>query len=66
MNDQWADEEFTKSSLSGVTKNLCVEVAIRKDKVAVRNSTQKTNLVEFTPEEWEVFVTGVKLNEFDL
>ncbi|MBS1301538.1 DUF397 domain-containing protein [Loktanella sp. SALINAS62] len=66
MQDKWNDEDFFKSSLSGVTKNLCVEVAIKGDAVAVRNSTAPDLKVEFTADEWEAFVGGVKKNEFDL
>jgi len=65
MHHQWTDEEFKKSSFSGVTKNLCVEVAIRHEKVAVRNSRARDAVVEFTPDEWRAFIAGVKQDEFN-
>lgn len=66
MHDKWKDEDFFKSSLSGVTKNLCVEVAMKGSVVAVRNSKSPDHMVEFTADEWQAFVGGVKKNEFDL
>ena len=60
-------DDFKKSSLSGVTKNLCVEVAIRKKEIAVRDSKAPgAGTLSFTPDEWDAFVKGVKAGEFDI
>jgi len=57
---------FRKSSFSGVTRNLCVEVATLSDGVLVRNSTQPDSILKFTLDEWQAFLSGVKKNEFDV
>ena len=57
--------EFLKSSFSG--PNGCVEVAIRDDGVAVRDSRNRDGAVlEFSSADWKAFVLGVKAGEFDL
>lgn len=54
------------SSFSG-GNDQCVEVAARDGHVAVRNSKRREgSRVEFTPEEWDAFIRGVKAGEFDL
>ena len=68
---QFEDHEFVKSSESEqrmpLRSRLCVEVAIRKDVIGVRNSNDPDKkTVIFTPEEWDAFVAGVKNNEFDI
>ncbi len=60
------DSDFRKSSWSKNNPKTCVEVAIKKQGVAVRNSTdprQKT--VFFTRKEWSAFIKGAKQGEFD-
>jgi predicted secreted Zn-dependent protease len=44
----------------------CVEVAADRDVVLIRNSRQPSGpLVEYTPEEWHEFVSGIKNGDFD-
>ena len=63
----FSELNFRRSSLSGVTKTLCVEVAIDRDEVAVRDSKHPSEpMLRFSREEWSAFVAGVKAGEFDL
>lgn len=64
MTDTTSDE-FFKSSFSQRSAR-CVEVSIRRDKVVVRNSRDTDPRIEFTIDEWNAFVAGVKANEFDI
>ncbi len=61
------DKEFSKASFSQYVWNKCVQVAIRKDVIGLRDSkdSQKTTLT-FTPDEWDAFIKGVKAGEFDI
>jgi|Tabmets5t2r1_1033131.scaffolds.fasta_scaffold04857_1 hypothetical protein len=57
--------EFRKSTFSG--PNGCVEVAIDKDGVAVRDAKHRDDAVlEFSHMEWAAFLRGVAAGEFDL
>jgi hypothetical protein len=58
--------EWVKSSLSFANGN-CVEVKpLPGGTVAVRNSrNQRGPLLEYTRDEWEAFIGGVKNGEFD-
>ncbi len=55
---------FVKSSFSGTRR--CVGVAIEKEKVVVTNTKTKHSIVEFTFDEWEAFLKGVKNDEFEI
>ena len=56
---------FFKSSFS--QSNGCVEVAIRDDGVAVRDSKHRNGAVlEFSHSEWEAFLRGVAAGQFKL
>jgi hypothetical protein len=57
---------WRKASFSAANDN-CVEVATTPDGgTAVRNSKHPTGpQVNFTRSEWEAFVAGVKVGEFD-
>ncbi|MBU4480405.1 DUF397 domain-containing protein [Patescibacteria group bacterium] len=59
------DSDFVISGWCG-KRPKCVQVAIKSEGVAVRNSndTNKITLF-FSHEEWSVFVKGVKGNEFN-
>lgn len=60
--------EFRTSNASMYNNSdpRCVEVATNvPGKVAVRNS-ESGQTVEFTANEWNDFLTGAKLGEFDL
>jgi hypothetical protein len=57
--------EFFKSSFSG--SNGCVEVAIRDDGVAVRDSRNRDGAVlQFSHRDWVAFLRGVEAGEFEL
>jgi hypothetical protein len=46
--------------------NACVEVRFQGDRVPVRNSRDPDGpVLVFTASEWDAFVAGVKLGEFD-
>ena len=66
MQEKINPQVFRKSSFSGVTRNLCVEVATQSDGVLVRHSTRPDSILKFTLEEWKAFVSGVKKDEFDV
>jgi hypothetical protein len=56
---------WRKSKLSG--PNGCVEVAFVEDRVAVRDSKDRTGpVLKFTPTEWKAFIGGVRDGEFEL
>jgi len=58
---------FRKATRSQYTWNQCVEVAIEKEFVAVRNSRDPGgDILQFSHEEWDAFVDGVKNNEFNI
>lgn len=58
---------FRMARFLGTTRTLCVEVAIRTDAVAVRDSKDNNGgLLCFSPNEWRAFVKGVKADEFDV
>jgi hypothetical protein len=47
--------------------NGCVEVALGDNQVAVRDAKDRSGpVLVFTPGEWEAFLSGVRLGEFDL
>lgn len=56
---------WVKSSLSYANGN-CVEVAGLGGAVGVRNSRDSGGpVLRFTPDEWQAFIGGVRLGEFD-
>lgn len=59
-----ADLEWQKSSASG--GGNCVQVAFTEDAVLVRNSqTPSGPTLLFSNPEWEAFLAGVRVGEFD-
>lgn len=58
--------QWVKSSLSFANGN-CVEVKVFDDGSAdVRNGrAPEEGVLHFTPDEWQAFVGGVRLGEFD-
>ena len=67
MNGNDGALRFRKSSFSQYTWNQCVEVAIGTDGVTVRDSKNPSGpVLQFTSEEWNAFVKGVKNEEFNL
>jgi hypothetical protein len=58
---------WQKSSRSGPFTDNCVEVAFVADTIAVRDSKNPNGPVLcFTQPEWDAFVGGAKIGEFDL
>lgn len=56
--------EFKRSSRCESAQ--CVEVAVGKDAVAIRNSEHPETQLRFTPEQWEKFIANVKAGEYRL
>lgn len=50
----------------GCDGGTCVEVSFDGELVAVRNSQIPGEIVWFTRDEWEAFLAGAKLGEFNL
>lgn len=47
--------------------NTCVEIEIRSNSVAMRDSKDPTGpTLVFTPDEWSAFVSGVRAGEFEV
>ncbi|GAA0943292.1 DUF397 domain-containing protein [Nonomuraea longicatena] len=66
MHPDLSDAAWHKSSLSGDGPS-CVEVAIGKSVIAVRDTKDReAGMLMFTPDEWQAFIGGVRLGEFDL
>jgi hypothetical protein len=59
-------DEWRKSSYSNGADATCVEVSFRATGVAVRDSKNPGPVLHFTPQEWRVFLRGVRSNEFDI
>lgn len=58
------ERAWRKSSRSQY--NACVEVCFAGERIPVRNSRDPDGpVLEFTAREWDAFVEGVKLGEFD-
>jgi len=61
-----ADSDFKRSGWCG-NRPRCVEVALKPEGVAVRNSDDPNKTTVFyTNEEWEAFTKGVKDGQFDV
>ncbi len=56
---------YKKSSSSFRGGGRCVGVASNGGTVSVVNTKSKGPVIEFTLEEWEAFIDGVKKGEFD-
>ncbi len=62
---QFEDQDFKTSSLCAHCRN-CVTVAHRDGIIAVRDTKDSSKMtLNFTPEEWQLFIAGVKNGEFD-
>jgi Domain of unknown function (DUF397) len=60
------DEDFKTSSLC-VQCRTCVAVAVNIDGVGIRDTKDPTKTtLNFTREEWQLFVEGAKRGEFDI
>ena len=61
-----SDKDFRTSSWSKNNPKTCVAVAVKPEGVAVRNSNDSSKTTAFfTRTEWDIFIKGVKNNEFD-
>lgn len=47
-------------------QDSCVEIAFTKELVAVRNSDVPAEIIWFTRDEWDAFLAGARLGEFNL
>ena len=67
MHRTQSELTWRKSSYSGANGSNCVEVAeLPGGGRAVRNSKRPdAGLVEYTRDEWDAFIAGVKDGEFD-
>jgi hypothetical protein len=67
MDPTQSELTWRKSSHSGANGSSCVEVAeLPGGGRAVRNSKRPdAGLVEYTRDEWDAFIAGVKDGEFD-
>lgn len=62
-----AEAQWRKSTRSSPSCDNCVEVAFVGGAVAVRDSKNRDGgVLIFTPDEWDAFVDGTKIGEFDL
>lgn len=58
---------FKTSSLSrDEIRRLCVGVGVERDLIVVTNTKHPEIRVKFTHPEWDAFLGGVKLGEFDI
>ena len=58
--------QWFKSTRSGPNSDNCVEVAFVDDAIAVRDSKYPAGpALIFTAAEWDAFVGGAKVGEFD-
>ena len=61
-----SEHEYRKSSYSP-DAGSCVEIAMRDDVIAVRDSKDRSvSPLVFDRREWQAFIAGVKAGEFDL
>jgi hypothetical protein len=62
------NSELTKLSFrksSACASSACVEVAIEKGRVHLRNSKSASKTLMFDVDEWTAFVAGVRSGEFE-
>ena len=64
-----SDGKFRKSSFTPAYPQApyyCVEVALDEDTVRVRDTKNPDDeMLTFTHKEWDAFIKGVKMGEFD-
>ena len=66
MDKTRSHDNITWHTALSCESGACVEVAADQDTILIRNSRQPDGpLVEYTPEEWHAFVSGVKKGDFD-
>ena len=55
---------YKKSSFCLV--GACIEIAIKKQGISIRNSNDHKKVIRFSKKEWRDFLKGVKGGEFDV
>jgi hypothetical protein len=66
VTGKFSDEDFKVSSLTA-SGTSCVAVAIGEDTIGVRDSKNPDGpVLLFNSKEWQAFLSGVKLGEFEL
>lgn len=61
------DGFFVATGSPGSWNDTCVAVKIEGDTIFVKDTKKENSpILEFNHEEWEVFIKGVKNNEFNL
>lgn len=78
MNEEWQKSSLSngnaecveasyKKSTASMPNGDCVEAAVSSGEILVRNTRDREGpVLSFTEGEWEAFIGGVKLGEFDL
>ncbi len=62
---QFEDKDFSTSSLCSHCSK-CVTVAHRDGIIAIRDTKDSSKMtLNFTKDEWQLFIAGVKNGEFD-
>lgn len=65
MKHQFNDDDFQKASFC-THCSQCVTVAHKNDIIAVRDTKDASKMtLQFTKDEWQAFIAGVKKGEFD-
>jgi hypothetical protein len=64
-NEASSPNNFVRSTFCSANAS-CVEVSSNGNVVRVRNSSENSVVVSFSPAEWATFVDGVKAGEFDV
>jgi predicted secreted Zn-dependent protease len=66
MDKTLSHDSITWHTALSCEGGACVEVAANQNTILIRNSRQPDGpLIEYTPEEWHAFVSGVKKGDFD-
>jgi hypothetical protein len=65
MKKEFLDHDFKTTSLCSKCSS-CVAVAHKDGTIAVRDTKDASkNTLQFTSDEWQAFIAGVKNGEFD-
>lgn len=66
MDKTRSHDNITWHTALSCESGACVEVAANQNTILIRNSRQPDGpLIEYTPEEWHEFVSGIKKGDFD-
>lgn len=65
--ERLSDQRWTRSSRCSGANSTCVEVALCRGTVRVRDGKDPTGpVLVFSPDEWHAFEHGVRAGEFSL